>query len=90
MAIERNAWVIVTNKHGFEEVVSEVLEGKGRFWFNWSQLYRPTSDIFDTEQDARNECEKRLYNRLVALNEHRERMSRLCVDCAPPMPEVRQ
>ena len=83
----RNAWVIKINKDGFEGVLNEQLVQHGTYWFNEHTMYRKDTDIFDTELDARNECEKRLYERSEKLRTHREQMSRLLVNCAPPMPK---
>lgn len=85
----RYVWVIDFGPYHFEYVRRLALWGckksDGRIlWLDrWNHSHLD-KDIFTTELAARNELEKRLYKRLLDLQEHRGEMSRLLVNC----PEV--
>ena len=86
----RVGWVVYDGEYHFEEVRCIAMWGwrtnDGRtLWLDGNNLYRDVKDIFDTELEARNELERRLYQRAENLRKHREAMTRLLVNCVDTM-----
>lgn len=83
-------WVIAEDRwSGWEIVVEKALGKVEEFWEDMiAAVYYIDEDVFDTEIAARNELEKRLYAKAESLRLHREKMSRLLVNCSEKIEEV--
>ena len=79
-------WVICERKGDGMEVVMPRRLTKCVTAGLWAELDSSSchddSDVFDTELEARNELEQRLYTRSENLRKHRQDMTRLLVVCA--------
>lgn len=85
----RHVWIVTKGFSGFEEAAPDTIIGLTNPDDSMTWVGRVTArkleDIFDTELDARNELERRLYKRLLDLQKHREAMTKLLISCAFPV-----